>query len=95
MKPEQHEDQSGWLLYIPVAGLPALKTCAGSPLSLEDARKYLCGYAELVRIETGLAVLIDEDGQLKGLPINTLASRIAGTTIAGPAIFGPINNMDL
>ena len=44
------------------------------------------GYVQEVQILDGGVMLVDEDGQMKRLPINRVASRIAGTLIVGTAV---------
>lgn len=44
------------------------------------------GWVELVTTSTGLHVWCDEEGMMKGLPVNATASRLAGRVILGPAL---------
>jgi hypothetical protein len=56
--------------------------------TLEEAQEFVGGYVQLFesRIYPKTQLLVDEDGLCKSLPINPIASRIAGTFIVGPAL---------
>jgi len=55
-------------------------------ISLAEAQQIVGGYVELVRCPKG-KLLVDEEGLLKGLPLNVEASRLAGQHIVGNAIY--------
>jgi hypothetical protein len=57
-------------------------------IDLREAQEIIGGYVEVVRLPKGLGkLLVDEEGLLKGLPLNIGASLIAGRTIMGNAIY--------
>ena len=68
-----------------------------TPPTLEEAQEIVGGYVEMVELndlnlffhyDTSLIqLLVDEEGLLKGLPVNNLASRLSGRTIVGSALF--------
>lgn len=57
----------------------------GKKFSLEELQKYVGGYVELIRLPQG-DLYVDEDGTLKGLPVNIPASTIAGRMIVGDVL---------
>lgn len=62
--------------------------------SLEELQKYVGGYIERIDLGDNLAMYVDEEGELKNLPINITATWILqglrkltfGTVIKGNAI---------
>jgi len=44
-------------------------------LSLKDYQSYIEGYVEPIHLSNGYVVLVNEEGQLKGLPINKIWSK--------------------
>ena len=51
----------------------------GKDFSLEELKQYIGGgYIEIVRCKGGQIMVIDEEGKLKGLPINPVATMIYG-----------------
>jgi hypothetical protein len=53
---------------------------------LEDCQKVVGGFVEMVYLEDGRQMLVNEEGLLKELPYNPIASQLAGHTIVGNAI---------
>lgn len=58
-----------------------------------DAAKAALGDAmiEVVRLPSGAVLLVDEEGLLKGLKHNPMASDVARIHIVGPAVLVPSN----
>ena len=55
-------------------------------LTLEDMQKAVGGYIEFVHMG-GMTLVVNEEGLLKnGLPLNTMASELAGRPIVGDAL---------
>ena len=58
--------------------------------SLEELQGFVGGYIEIVRTKDGKAMIINEEGKLKGLEANPAATKLvelfAGDYIAGPAL---------
>lgn len=61
-----------------------------------DAAKAALGGAmiEVVRLPGGAVLLVDEEGLLKGLKHNPMASDVARIHIVGPAVLVPSNLVD-
>jgi len=57
----------------------------GKTLSLEEMQAAVGGYIERVQIRGG-EVYVDEDGRMKGLPLNMKASMLAGMDLCGNAL---------
>jgi hypothetical protein len=55
---------------------------------LHEAQNFVGGYVQLVgsQIYPNTQLLVDEEGLCKNLPINPLASRVAGFMVVGPAL---------
>lgn len=53
---------------------------------LKNLQELVGGYIEPVRLHDNGVMLVDEDGLMKGLPLNPMASVIAGTKIVGTAV---------
>jgi len=56
-----------------------------SPTS-EEAREFVGGYWEIIHLRSGDQLIVNEDGRLKGLPINEEASELYGGWVVGNAI---------
>ncbi len=56
-------------------------------LEAEEIQEIIHGYFEPVRTAQGNFLLVDEDGTSKGLPVNVLASDIAGQLVVGDALY--------
>lgn len=58
----------------------------GSDFKLNEMQAAIGGMIETVSLSTGKLLIVDEEGLLKGLRVNTKASIIARRTIVGPVI---------
>lgn len=56
-------------------------------MTFRDAQKVVGGYVEVVRVPAGGCLLVNEDGQLRRLPVNEAATALAGRPIVGDAVF--------
>tara|TARA_R100000315_G_C5234048_1_gene145191 strand:+ start:3252 stop:3482 length:231 start_codon:yes stop_codon:yes gene_type:complete len=65
--------------------LKILRTKEEQP-SLQDAQQFVGGLVELVNLEDGDQMLVNEEGVMHNLPINYPASFQAGKIILGNAI---------
>jgi hypothetical protein len=54
----------------------------GIDFSLKELQEAVGGYIEMVYLPNGIMV-VNEEGLLKGLPLNQLASQLAGQPIVG------------
>lgn len=53
---------------------------------LEALQAAVGGYIEAITLDYGAVMIVDEEGRLKGNPLNDLASLIAGVGIVGAAL---------
>ncbi|HIB21727.1 MAG TPA: DUF3846 domain-containing protein [Rhodospirillales bacterium] len=58
----------------------------GSDFELKELQDVVGGLIELVALTNGKLLIVDEEGLLKSLPINTKASMLARRPIVGTAI---------
>lgn len=59
---------------------------------LEALQDVVDGYIEQITLIQGkAAMLVNEEGRLRGMPSNTLASLVAGISIVGPALLLGVN----
>lgn len=56
------------------------------PLELEKAQSLVGGFVELIQLPGGAQLLVNEEGLLRRLPINPLASYLARQPIVGNAV---------
>ena len=54
--------------------------------SLEDLQKAVDGYIEIVYLENGAQMIVNENGLVYNLPQNMAASEMANTHIAGNVV---------
>jgi hypothetical protein len=64
-----------------------------APFKLEDVQAAVGGYVELVHLQGGLILLVDEEGKLKHKRGNLMASAIAGHTIVGDVLLCRIEDL--
>ena len=65
---------------------PSVWVVAEEKPSLEKAQKMVGGFVELIELSDGDQMLVNEEGLLKGLDINGLATIVANRRIVGNAI---------
>ena len=58
----------------------------GTNFELDELQEAIGGYIELVSLASGKLLIVDEEGLLKSLPINTKASMLARKPIVGTVI---------
>ena len=58
----------------------------GNHFGLKELQEAVGGYIQLVTLKTGKILVVDEEGLLKNLPLNTKATILAGQPIVGPAV---------
>jgi len=54
--------------------------------TLEKCQEFVGGYIEIIFTSDGRQIVVDEEGRLKGKPINVDASEEANRTIVGDAM---------
>lgn len=54
--------------------------------TLEKCQEFVGGYIEVIFTSDGRQIVVDEEGRLKGKPINVDASEEANRTIVGDAM---------
>lgn len=81
-------------LIIPAVGLPHLATVPESDRGSYDFIKdAINGFFDCVRSDDGrFHAYVDDEGLLKGLPINAIATALFGRILTGPCVvFGTLN----
>ena len=65
----------------------------GNGFTLKEAQAYVGGYVQIVPTipDIGCILLVNEEGALLGLPFNEVASKVAGQSIVGDALYCPAN----
>jgi Domain of unknown function (DUF3846) len=63
-----------------------IRTMKNSRPTLREAQGIVGGYVEMIRLEDGGQMLVDEDGLSKNLEFNMEASSLAGRPIVGPVL---------
>jgi hypothetical protein len=65
-----------------------ITTLENTPPTLEKAQEIVGGFVEMVLIpdDTNVQVLVNEEGLLENLPVNTEASELCGQKIVGPVL---------
>lgn len=59
------------------------------PPTLEEAQAMVGGYVQLVELADGSQLIVNEEGKLRGLPVNVEASKlwpVPGDLIVGDAV---------
>lgn len=79
-----------------ICDLPAFKPSNGKKFSLEELQKAVNGYIEVVTIPmlpNGI-LIVNEEGLLKDMAYNPLASMIAGQQIVGDVLLMRMTELD-
>tara|TARA_R110002094_G_scaffold78340_1_gene84690 strand:+ start:18811 stop:19038 length:228 start_codon:yes stop_codon:yes gene_type:complete len=63
--------------------MPITKTESVKEPTLEEAQKFVGGTVEMVYLPHGGQMLVNEEGLLRNLEVNDMATRIAGKMIVG------------
>jgi hypothetical protein len=58
----------------------------GEAFSLDEMQKFVGGYIEFVGTPMGQTFIVNEEGLLRGLPINMAVSALTGRPIVGNAL---------
>ena len=66
--------------------VPLLLTIEDKPPTLEAAQAFVGGYVQMINLEDGSQLLVNEEGLLKELFCNYPASILAGQFLVGNAI---------
>ncbi len=53
----------------------------GKTFQLEEMQGIVGGYIETIRLLDGRVMVLNEEGKLKGLPVNHMATSVAGASI--------------
>lgn len=63
----------------------------GRHWTLAELQKHVGGFIELVAVpsQPGMVLVVDDEGNLKGLALNLTATGLAGKPIVGPAVLTP------
>ncbi len=68
---------------------------AGETYTLEEMQSLVGGYVEVVMLWGGSHyMLVNEDGALKGLPVNRLASVLLGVEVRGDVAVVPAEEVE-
>lgn len=59
----------------------------GSDFQLEELQEAVGGYIEIINLDNGMILVVDEEGLLKHKPMNLKASFLAGCGIVGDAVY--------
>jgi len=63
----------------------------GTDFTGDEIHAIVGGYFEIVRLDSRNIMLVDEEGLLKGKPVNTGASLISGQNIVGDVLVCPMD----
>ena len=62
----------------------------GATFSLDELQNYLEGFIEIVPIDDARMAVVNDEGLIKQMPMNPVASQVAGRLLVGPVlIVGP------
>ncbi|MGH9238791.1 MAG: DUF3846 domain-containing protein [Vicinamibacterales bacterium] len=77
------------LLMIPGHAAREVVPANGHAFTLDEMQAFVGGYIEILRLPDGRALVINEEGKLRGLPLNPEATVLAAPRIAPDFIVGP------
>lgn len=64
------------------------------PMTLVELQDAVGGYIETVRLDATTLMVVDEEGFLKGKPVNSIASMMAKRRIVGEVVIIPESYLD-
>lgn len=76
------------VVVIPTEGEP---TVADVENDFEAFQKVVGGYYEAIMLSPALYLIVNEDGLMKRLPYNSVASKIAGQSLVGTVFLTRVN----
>lgn len=59
---------------------------SGEEFTLAELQGHVGGYIDIVRLENGELLVVNDEGLIHGLPLNEQASRIVGGVLAGDVV---------
>lgn len=68
---------------------PVLPDNTKRGFTLHEAQELIGGYVQVVYLDDGRLLIVDEEGLLKRLPVNHMAQQKVGYPIVGPALVCP------
>ena len=74
--------------------LERYEPASGETFTLEELRKAVNGYFELVHLPNNFVLVVNEDGLRLKLPFNLIASLMARKSIVGDALLCHIGRID-
>jgi hypothetical protein len=78
------------LLLTPDTPAREIQPANGRAFTLDEMQAYVEGYIEILRLPDGRALVINEEGKLRQMPINPEATILAAPCVAPPDfIVGP------
>ena len=68
----------------------------GKHFTLEELQEMVGGYIELVHVpnKPSMRLVVNEEGLIRGLPLNHMATGIFGSEIVGDALYVPFDLLD-
>ena len=69
-----------------ITALPSKKTKVKLNGGLKQRQQLVDGYIEYVPLKNGDSLIVNEEGRLRDLPLNQIASNLAGKIITGDVI---------
>tara|TARA_B100001057_G_scaffold478300_1_gene548551 strand:- start:1370 stop:1621 length:252 start_codon:yes stop_codon:yes gene_type:complete len=69
-----------------IKALPNKKTKVELNGGLKQRQQLVDGYIEYVSLKNGDSLIVNEEGRLRDLPLNQIASNLAGKIITGDVI---------
>jgi hypothetical protein len=73
-------------MLISVEGEQTVITPSEGTFSLEELQKYVKGFIEIAPIPEGRFAIFNEEGRLKQMRLNPVASQVAGQSLVGPVL---------
>lgn len=58
-------------------GLSQVSPANGKSFTLAELQGFVCGYIEILRLNDGRVMFLNEEGKIDGLPVNHLANALA------------------
>lgn len=63
-----------------------IKPANGTDFTLWELQEAVGGYVEFIHLEDHRTMVVDEDGRIKGKPVNLAATKLCGRTIVGDVL---------
>tara|TARA_R100000654_G_scaffold2744_4_gene10002 strand:+ start:4145 stop:4396 length:252 start_codon:yes stop_codon:yes gene_type:complete len=81
-------------MLISVEGEQTVVEPEESTFSLEELQKYVGGFIEIVPVDDSRMAVVNDEGFVRKMPMNSVGSQVAGRLLVGPVLLVNSNEIE-